>query len=45
MGFIDTLKYIFLLLLAQVAGAIVYGELMFLFIAYGIPLLLSAIFS
>jgi hypothetical protein len=44
MGFIDTVKFIFLQLLLVVANAILTGILVFLLIAYGIPFLLDRLF-
>jgi len=44
MGFVDTVKFIFLQLLLVVANAILTGILVFLLIAYGIPFLLDRLF-
>lgn len=40
MGFIDTVKFIFLQLAISILAAIVTGVLVFILIAYGIPLLI-----
>jgi hypothetical protein len=44
-GFLDSLRYIFLIMLAQIAGAILGGILLFLLIAYGIPFLITGSFN
>lgn len=44
MGIWDTLRYIAILFLIRIVGALVAGFLFFLLIAIGVPLLISAIF-
>jgi hypothetical protein len=45
LGFVDTLQYVFVLILSQAVCAVVYAGLIFLFIAFGVPLLISLIFG
>jgi hypothetical protein len=40
MGFIETLKYIFLQLLVSILGAVGTAAMVFVLIAFGVPLLL-----
>jgi hypothetical protein len=40
MGFLDTLRYILVQLVLSIVAAVVTGALVFIVIAYGIPLLL-----
>jgi hypothetical protein len=45
MGFKDTCYYIIVELLIMVAGVLLHGVLIFVMIAFGIPALLSVLFS